>query len=187
MHILNMFVFKVFEATLNVTYSCPQSYPAKVFQCKLYGKGHLPEIEILEPPISESQASPQIFFNATLMGTCSCKDIAFKNVGEIACTVIMEISDDVHDVFSLVPKNDTVKMLRLWSTEMTSAMRHTNIVNLRPDEIAGFELQFVPKFDTLFNCTVKLLITDNPFETVFVTPSRNCTQKFVCNTICFFL
>lgn len=173
-------MFKVFEATLSVTYSCPQSYPAKVFQCKLYGKGHLPEIEILEPPISESKTTPQIIFNATLMGTCSCRDIVFKNVGEIACSVILEICDDVQDVFSLVPKNETLKMLRLWSTEMTSAMRHTNIVNMKPEEVAAFELQFVPRFDTLFNCTVKLHITDNPFETVFVTPSinyNNCIEK----------
>lgn len=128
---------------------------------------------MLEPPVIESKASPEIFFNATLMGTCSCKDIKFKNVGEIACAVLLEICDDVHDVFSLLPKNDTVKLLKIWNADLATTMKHTNIVNLKPDEAAGFELQFVPRFDTLFNCTVKLHIVDNPFETIFVKFPQN--------------
>lgn len=50
----------------------------------------------------------------------------------------------------------------------TSAMRHTNSVYLKPGDMASFEIQFIPKFEKLFNCTLKLLIADNPFESVVV-------------------
>lgn len=81
----------------------------------------MPEIQILEPLIEDSKA-PEIIFNATLMGTCSCKDVVFKNIGQIDCTVLLEISGDVHDVFALLPKNDTIKMLKIWNTDGIDAL-----------------------------------------------------------------
>lgn len=106
-----MLVFKVFEATLHITYACPESSLAKPLDCKLYGKGNLPEIEVQEPK------SGKVLFNATLMETRSCQDVKFKNVGQIECTVLLEVTDDVHDVFSLVPKNDTIKLLKVWDSD----------------------------------------------------------------------
>lgn len=106
-----MVVFKVFEATLHITYACPESSLAKPLDCKLYGKGNLPEIEIQEPKTAK------VVFNATLMGSCSCRDVKFKNVGQIECTVLLEVTDDVHDVFALVPKQDTIKLLKVWDSD----------------------------------------------------------------------
>lgn len=112
-----MWAFKVFEAALHITYACPENYPAKALDCKLFGKGNLPEIEIEEPAAKDPNTAPVIMFNATLMGTCSCRDVRFKNVGQIECTVLLEIPDDTHDVFSLVPKNETVKLLKVWNSD----------------------------------------------------------------------
>lgn len=58
-------------------------------------------------------------------------------------------------------------------------MRHTNVVELKPGEMAGFELQFVPRFDTLFNCTLKLHIVDNPFESISVREPKDILKLIV--------
>lgn len=156
----------MFEAFLKVTYTCPPSHPGKTLNVKIYGKGHLPEIEIIEPVVNESSNTSEISFNATLLGTCSCKDVRFKNVGTITCSVILEIADDIHDVFSLVPKNDTIKLLKMWNTEISSSLKHTNLVTIKPEETAAFELQFNPKFDLLFTCALKLHVVQNPYEEI---------------------
>lgn len=67
--------------------------------------------------MNEAKTGYAIMFNATQMGNCSCKDVAFKNVGKVATSVILEILDDTNDVFSLVPKPDTVKLIKLWSSD----------------------------------------------------------------------
>lgn len=51
---------------------------------------------------------------------------------------------------------------------MRTALRHRNSIALKPEQVASFEMQFVPKFDALFNCMLKLHIVDNPYESIFV-------------------
>lgn len=114
---LNKGVFQCFKGTLEVTYTTPIRELAKSLIVKLSGCGYVPEVELIQPKFNESLATYSIVFNALLIGHQSRKDIEFKNVGEIDCTVILEICNDFEGAFALLPKVETVKLLCIWDTE----------------------------------------------------------------------
>lgn len=62
---------------------------------------------------------------------------------------------------------------------MRTALRHRNSIALKPEQVASFEMQFVPKFDALFNCTLKLHIVDNPYESILVINKKQIQDVFL--------
>lgn len=89
----------------------------------------MPEIEVVQPEFNDITNSYSIAFNATLINTRSCKVVKFRNKGEIACKVILEVWDDSEDVFTLMPQTDTLRLLHLWTTEGVYFINHyfTNV------------------------------------------------------------
>lgn len=77
------------------------------------GEACVPQIFILEP--YGAGDFYDMHFLPTFYGCSTTKEIAFKNIGNIPCKVIVEICEDSLDQLSLIPTEETLPYLNLWN------------------------------------------------------------------------
>lgn len=172
---------QTFNGKLQIQYGVPGPYK---FEVDLSGEGIVPDIVLEKPLFNLTESCYTIVFQPTLVGKTLTQTISFKNIGIIPCQVIAEVCESNEDAFTLLPHDKTKPFLKVWEEGETnpilrffsrasnlsviSTTAHTNIVNLKLSQVAGFELEFKPTKTGEFSCLVKLHIINNPFETFMV-------------------
>lgn len=82
------------------------------FTLNLIGAACIPQIELLRPVVEE-QNKCSLNFSLIYVGECETEHISLKNVGEIPCKVIMDMSKNQSNSFVLETCEDSVKFLNL--------------------------------------------------------------------------
>ncbi|KAB0798017.1 hypothetical protein PPYR_09010 [Photinus pyralis] len=151
------------EGSLSIQYyGVDASYNANRFHITLSGEGVVPEVAITSPKYDSSIGCYVVNFSPTFIGDTATDSITIQNIGAIPCQVILEVSDDTMNVFSIAAHQHTKPKLKIQDYEGVS---HTNLVHLNVEELGEFYLQFQPNFPASFSCVVKLHLINNPYET----------------------
>lgn len=161
-----------YTGTLDVQLIMPNNFKSQSAQYKLSGEGRIPEIRILEP-FCEGSVFKNFVYNPTLVGKSAVKPIVFENIGDFPCRAIIEVSEDVDDVFSLV-LDEAIPLLNYYSLTETNNMKHQTAVNLIPGEKATLGLNYCPKKCGTDKCTIKLHVQFNPFELYIINVEAQC-------------
>lgn len=82
------------------------------FALNLIGAACIPHIELLRPVVEEHNKC-SLYFPLIYVGECETEDISLKNVGEIPCKVIMDMSKNQSSSFVLETCEDSIKYLNL--------------------------------------------------------------------------
>lgn len=82
------------------------------FYLTLKGEACIPQVAILEPFVDENNKSI-ITFPLTYVGETQSQTIRIQNVGKIICQVIMDISKNRDEFFTLETCQDSIKYLNL--------------------------------------------------------------------------
>ncbi|CAH1126274.1 unnamed protein product [Ceutorhynchus assimilis] len=137
--------------SLEITYNATSDNKLTI---SLHGRACLPQIQLLKPLTDSNEVSLEL--EPICAGHRKEARVSFKNISEIKCKVILELSSS-NDVFSIVPVGSTLQMLNVQDSSRY-------MVNLLVDDIAEFDVICKPKERTRNQVTLSLHTVYNPYE-----------------------
>lgn len=189
MFVHNLLLQEVYSK-LEITYN---SSTNSKFSLSLLGEALVPKVILIEPELEKSNKS-YIKFPLTYIGCSRSQQICLKNIGIIPCKTIIEIIDNVNEMLTLEACEDTYDLLNVCDLEgrwfinfavinyirFVAGFQNTKfstLVNLQPQQVANFDLKFIPNCEDIVLACIKIHTVNNPFEVIKVI----CVYK-----ICFF-
>ncbi|XP_023311652.1 hydrocephalus-inducing protein [Anoplophora glabripennis] len=161
---------------LEITYNCSTN---NKFSLALIGEGVMPKLMIIEPNLEQNNKST-INFLPTYIGHSRSQRISIKNIGSISAKAILQINNNINEALTLIACEDTYSMLNICDLEEFENTKYSTLVNLQPEEIANFILNYEPKCEESLDAVVKIHTVNNPFEIAQIAVSGQSYYHDIC-------
>ncbi|KAK0162784.1 hypothetical protein PV327_006530 [Microctonus hyperodae] len=149
--------FGLLEATVDV----PSHIETDKLSINLIGEGCVAEIILIEPEIFCKRGHAILEYGKCFVGKTSIKNICFKNIGKIRTTITTEIIEDTECLYELKSIDDVSNTKKMID-------RHCIETMSKPGDVTQLLLLFTPKNNGKYEAHVRLLIAENPYESLMI-------------------
>ncbi|XP_017761798.1 PREDICTED: LOW QUALITY PROTEIN: hydrocephalus-inducing protein-like [Eufriesea mexicana] len=174
-------VIETFQGAFQATVVLPPHLEPEQLFIKLIGESCVPEVAITEPAHG-ARERPTLNFVRTLIDESSCRYFTVENVGFIKAKVIIEIDEDLNNVFLLSACLDIQHLLQAWEEYCDDPQDRCTAVRLASGNAARFKVIFNPR-ETGKHCgKIRLHVVDNPYENLTINLEGECyVESIVLN------
>ncbi|KAK0159232.1 hypothetical protein PV328_010140 [Microctonus aethiopoides] len=151
-----------YSGLLEAFIDVPSHIKTDKLSIKLFGEGCIAEIVLIEPEIFCKRGHAILKYGKCLVGETSYKNICFKNIGKIRTTITIEIIEDTECLYEL-KIIDEVSITKIGMID-----RHCIEMISKPGDVTQLLLLFSPKDNGKYEAHVRLLIAENPYESLMI-------------------
>nr|XP_034173204.1 hydrocephalus-inducing protein homolog isoform X3 [Osmia lignaria] len=156
-----------YQGNLQMIVALPIHLGEEKLFIKLVGESCVPEVAIVEPSHGKREMAA-LNFPRTLINEASGRYFSLENTGLIKAKVIVEIEEDLNDVFKLSPVSDSRHFLQLLDKDHDESNDRCVMILLSPENVARFKVAFSPDEIGTFYGKVRMHIIDNPYENLVI-------------------
>ncbi|XP_026670111.1 hydrocephalus-inducing protein-like [Ceratina calcarata] len=171
-------IIETFHGAFEVSVILPSHLGRDHLFIKLVGESCVPQVTITEP-VHGVREWPTLNFPRTLIDESSFRCFVMENVGCIKAKVIVEIEEDLSNVFAFSACLDTQPLLQVWDEYCDEPHDRCTVVRLAPGNVGRFKVTFSPTQVGKDYGKIRLQIVDNPYENLMINLEGECYVELI--------